>query len=132
MPNDKRHIFKKLFELHKWDMEVVDSVCNDFGFPVRDFWNETTPPTLTNLDYKSFSKDTETSREGNERIFHVNTRSVSKNFVSLELFSKLLAPTSHLLFFIRNMDVGGKRTSNVTLNQLLASITPSRYKKTVL
>ena len=43
-------------------------------------------PTINTNEGKNFScKDTETSREGSEWIFHVNIRSLSKNFDNLDL-----------------------------------------------
>ena len=44
------------------------------------FFKKTAQPTYTKTTIKIFSKDTETSREGNEWTFHVNDRSLSKNF----------------------------------------------------
>ena len=53
---------------------------------MRDISNETKPPTYTKEGIKNFSEDTETSQEGNEWIFRVNLRSISKDYYKIELF----------------------------------------------
>ena len=50
-----------------------------------------TPPIYTNVGNKIFSKDTETSRGGNEWIFDVKIRSLSEKFENLELYLEIFS-----------------------------------------
>ena len=61
----------------------------DWAFSVNHFSIKTTYPARKHEPNKIFSNHIETSREGNDRTFHVIFCPLSKNFDNLELYLKI-------------------------------------------
>ena len=99
MPNDKKQLFTKLFGLRKWDMDFVDSVCNEFGHLRYGTFqiNQTNPHIQTNV-IKLLAKTLESSRERNEWIFHGKIVRLMKKLIFYNFIQQLLAMIGYLLF----------------------------------
>ena len=71
-----------------WAWNLLILFVTSLGFFAEGLLKKTLPPTstCTNRGNKFFTKSRETTREGNERTFHANIRSLCKNFDNLELF----------------------------------------------
>ena len=83
-------------------------------------WNH---PLKNKKGTNFFCKNIETSRDGNERFFHVSFRSFSKNFVSLEFYLEIFdedEPFVSNLSEARNSSVN--KLEKLHLNTYLASV----------